>query len=128
MSLALGVIKLAALEGGGIAGIGKTLLHFRRGQARELREKLGAALANLFGELGAVVGEEEERARGGEFLTLKQHGRAGREKHQSCDGAKFARRSQPITALAIRGVGYLIVILDEGDQSSGIQIERWRTS
>ncbi len=47
MRLALGMIQLAAFERSGIARVGKTILHLGSSQARELRQKLGAALADL---------------------------------------------------------------------------------
>src|SRR5277367_5153758 len=94
MSLALGMIQFAPLVRGGIGGIGKAILHFRRRQAAELREKFGAALANLTVKFSGMIGKEQKRARGAEFLALKKHGRAGSQQHQSSDGAEFAGRSQ----------------------------------
>ena len=62
MRIALGMIQLAAFESGGIAGIGKTLLHFRSRQAGELRQELGAALPDLPIQFGVVIGEKKKRA------------------------------------------------------------------
>ncbi len=70
-----------------------------------------------------MIGEKKERAGRREFLTLKKHGRAGRQQHQRRDGAQFAGRSQSVTALAICGVGYLIVILNEGDEGGRMDVQ-----
>ena len=95
MRLTLGVVQLATFEGSRIARVGKTILHLGSRQAGELRKKLSAALANLFGEFGAMIGEKEERAGRAEFLALKKHRRAGRKQQQRGDGAELAwRRSE----------------------------------
>ncbi len=126
MRLALGVVQLATFEGSRIARVRKTILHLGSRQAGELRKKLGAAQANLFGESGTMIGEEQKWAGRGEFLPLKEHRRAGRQQQERSDRAEFARRAQSMTALAISRVGDLIMVLDERNKSGRRDVESGR--
>src|SRR5580658_3668428 len=108
MSVAFRVIEFRALEGRWVAGVGEPRLHLGSSQARKLRQKFGAALTNLPGELRRVVGEIKERTAGREFLTLKQHGSTGRKQRQRRQRAQFSGRCQRIAPLTIRGISNLI--------------------
>src|SRR5580698_4277901 len=128
MGVAFRVIEFRALEGRWVARVGEPRLHFGSSQAWELRQKFGAALTNLRGEFRHVVGEIKERTAGREFLTLKQHGSTGRKQRQRRERAQFSGRCQRMTPLAIGGIGYLIVILEERDHGRGVDVERRRAS
>src|SRR5262245_46218103 len=73
MALALGEVEFRLLESPLVAGVVQHGPSLRRREAAELREKLRAPVADQRRQLLAVIGEEEERARRGELLPLKEH-------------------------------------------------------
>ena len=60
-------------------------------EAREASEQLPPALCHEPGELGLVVGEEDERRGGSELLTLEEQRRAGGEQEERGERAMDAR-------------------------------------
>ena len=82
MVLPFGQVELRARKGLGVGRVGQTGLHVRVGQIWKLREKCGAALARQSGELSSDIGKKAKGARGGEFLTLEEHGRPWPEEQQ----------------------------------------------
>src|SRR5579859_1436030 len=97
MGFALGMIELAALEGGLGGWIGEMSRHFRRCEAGKLPKELDATVANLLGEIRFMIGEVEKRTRCREFLSLKQHRCAGSEQQQGRHGAKFPGSGEEVT-------------------------------
>src|ERR687887_2809450 len=87
VTLALRMIELAALEDSRVRRIGEARAHLRRGQAGKLCEEFRAAFLYEPRELGRVVGEEHEWARGGKLLPLKQHRRGRRQEQERGDRA-----------------------------------------
>ena len=69
------------------------------------------------GHLGVfMVGEVEERGRGSELLTLKQHGNEGRGEHEAGGDLGASHADKVLKPFAGRAVADLVVILDEADE------------
>ncbi len=68
-----------------------------------------------------MVGEEQERRGGPEFLALEQHGGVWPEKEQGGESATAARARELLQAEATDGVGDLIVILKEANELFRLQ-------
>ncbi len=122
--VALDEIELAALECLGITGIGKQRLHVARRHAGKLAHELAPAFAHRGGELGLVVGEERERARGRELLPLEKQRRGRREEQQRRDRAISSRSGELMDAQAEGGVRDLVVVLDVVDEPRRLEAER----
>src|SRR3954464_4122037 len=71
-----------------------------------------------------MIGKVEERTRGREFLSLKEHRRARPEQEERGERPVAARRGELMQPAATRGVGHLIVILDKGDDACGLEVQR----
>lgn len=67
----LAEVELAALERGPRLRLGQARLGFPRRDTGELAQELRAPALHGRGQLGVVVSEVEERARGEEFLPLE---------------------------------------------------------
>src|SRR5262249_21253327 len=86
----------------------------------ELRQELAAALMHQRTKLLVVIGEEQERSRGGELLSLKQHRRSRREQQQRGHRLEASGAGPPAQALAAARVRELVVVFDVVDEM------RWR--
>jgi hypothetical protein len=128
VGVALGEVKLAALERVGVGGVQEHGHPLAGADAGELREELGAALAHRPAELPLVVGEVQKWRGRGELLTLEEHRCARREEQERRHGAEAAGTGRPMQALAADRVRDLIVVLDEGDEGRGRQIEGGRAA
>ena len=115
--LALGKIELAPLEGGSVAGIVEARPMLEVEQARELRQKLTAALAHRGRELGVEIGKVQKRCRCPELLTLEEHRRGWHQQHQGGHGSPAAGAGQLMAAQSTRRIGHLIVVLQIADES-----------
>ena len=70
-----------------------------------------------------MVREVQERRRGGEFLALEEHRRAGAQEHQRGHRLVQARAGQELDPVAAGRVGDLVVILQAGDEGGGVDAE-----
>ena len=68
-------VELAALECLPIGGIGKCRLYLRQRDAGELAEEFGTPLRHQAGQLRVVIGKEQKRRRGAEFLPHEKQRR-----------------------------------------------------
>ena len=111
----LSMIELASRERIPFTRIWQRLDQRPRRGTPKLTHEFGTPRANRHSEITAVVGEIQERRRRREFLSLKEHGRAGRQQPQRCDRAIQAgtRLLMHARTLARRRVGHLIVVVEE---------------
>ncbi len=70
-----------------------------------------------------MIGEVEERRRSGEFLALEEHRRIRPEQSSAVSARKRAGLRQRVDALPAQRIGDLIVVLQEGDEVRGVQVE-----
>ena len=94
----------------------------------KLRQELGAALAHRLDQIVAMIGEIEERGRGGEFLALKQHRNPRHQQQISGHRAQAAGAGQRMDAQPGGAVGDLVVVLQKDDTRFGRQVERRRAA
>ena len=123
MSLPLGRVELRTAKAVGVARIGELPADLGVRQAGELPEELAAPFPNGAIQFRIVIGEVEERAGGGEFLSLEQHRNPGHQQQvgRHCPPpAGAGQRMQPQTG---HRVGDLIVVLQEHDKGFGRQVE-----
>ncbi len=70
-----------------------------------------------------MVGEEEERSARAELLSLKEKGRRPGEQDRRDEGSPATGARRPVQSLAARRVGDLVVVLEEDDEPSRVDVE-----
>ena len=111
-----------------VAGIGQPLADLSWPRCWEIARGTRARPWRTAGQLGSMIGKIKERARGREFLTLKQHRNAGHQQQERRHRAPAARARQRVQALAGDRIGDLVVVLQKDDERLGRQVERRRAA
>lgn len=120
--------EFAALECFGIVWVGKQRAHGRIFSSGELGEEFRTAFAHQFRQPRLVVREEDEGARRGKLLSLKQQRSSRSQQKQGGHRPVPAWTGQLVDPLATRGIGNLIVVLNEGCERGRRQTQRWFAS
>jgi hypothetical protein len=81
MALPFVKIELRPRPGLRIGRVAQPRLHVRLGHARELAEKFCTPLLRQLGEVSRKIGKVEKGTRGGEILSLEEHGHARPQQH-----------------------------------------------
>ena len=112
-------VEHAALEGSRIAGIVQRRLLRRSRRGWETASGIPRVLREPRRRAPVVVGKVQEGRRRREFLALKQHRRARHQEQQRRHRPPSPRAGQLMPAQSARGVGDLIVVLQEVDELAG---------
>src|SRR5215469_6497467 len=126
MTMPLAEIEQRSAKRIDVTGIGQLGAHFARRETGKLRKKAVPAFADSARQFAPMIGEEQERARRGEFLALEEHRNSRHQQEIGSHRTKATGARQRVTALASSGIGDLVVVLQKDDKAFRWQIERGR--
>ena len=121
VSLALGKIQFAFQERAFRFRIVETRGRLPAGDTRKLLQKFATPHRDEFCEFRIVFGEINKRRRRREFLSLKQHRRAGPEQAKRGDRFESPVAGQVMEPNAAQGIRDLIMVLDAIDEIRRVQ-------